>query len=39
MHITFDETQNVKIVKILDVINESVQYLSLNDKTHAEVNN
>ena len=31
MHVTFEETQNDEI---LDDINESIQHLSLNDKTH-----
>jgi hypothetical protein len=32
MHVAFEESQNDKIIKILDDINESVQYLSLNNK-------
>ena len=33
IHVAFEETQNEKIVEILDNINESIQHLSLNDKT------
>jgi putative salt-induced outer membrane protein YdiY len=39
IHVAFEESQNDKIIEILDDINESVQYLSLNNKTHMGVNN
>jgi hypothetical protein len=39
LYISFEETHNDKIFKILNNINKSVQYLSLNDKNFMEANN
>jgi hypothetical protein len=39
IHIAFEKTQNNKIVKTLDDINESVQHLSINDKIPIKANN
>jgi hypothetical protein len=39
MHAAFKETQNNKIIKILDDMNKNIQYLSLNNTTLTEVNN
>jgi len=39
MYISFEETRDEIFFKILNNINKSVEYLSLNDKNLMEVNN
>lgn len=39
IHVVLEETQNKKIVEILNDINKSVHYLSINDKIPMEANN
>jgi hypothetical protein len=39
MHVTFEETQNDKIVEILDDINKNIQHLNLIEKTPMKANN